>query len=51
MYTNAFECTACQCEQSTVLGVLGEVMWLRCRACGLDQSVDVDVDTLETEVR
>jgi hypothetical protein len=45
MYTNLFECTACQCEQSTILGNLGGTVWVRCRACGLDQTANVDVIT------
>lgn len=37
-----FECTACGSNEASQLGVLGNLVHLRCRSCGMQSSVTVD---------
>jgi hypothetical protein len=39
--TAGYECKVCR-GPLALLGQLGRLFWLRCIACGLDQSVDSD---------
>jgi len=32
-------CNACNSIEFQELGVLGSLLWLRCRCCGLDKSI------------
>lgn len=42
-------CPACGCEELVLLGVLGNLEHVRCRACGADSSHEVEHDNEETE--
>ena len=35
-------CPMCKSKVSTMLGMLGMLMMVRCRDCGCDYSVDID---------
>lgn len=37
-------CPVCGCpgNEDSVLGELGRLLWIRCRACGMDYHVDAD---------
>lgn len=41
---NAHACPLCDCEEVLLLGQLGFLVWLRCRACGLDYSRPMAVE-------
>lgn len=38
-------CPACNGDEVVELGVLGRRLWRRCRACGLDRSIYLALDT------
>ena len=33
-------CPICEAEEHVELGALGDILWLRCRRCGLDFHAD-----------
>lgn len=35
-------CAACGSDHLVPLGRMGSLLWLRCRACGIDQSVPAE---------
>lgn len=35
-------CPVCDCEECTLMGMLGSITWLRCRACGMTFPADAD---------
>lgn len=43
-------CTVCGEGTLVLLGRLGQLVWVRCRACGLDQAIHhLDYEELEHE--
>ena len=38
------QCPLCDCKRAVELGVLGRLLWLRCRNCGIDYHVDTADD-------
>jgi translation initiation factor 2 beta subunit (eIF-2beta)/eIF-5 len=46
-------CPRCGCPYSSLLGRLGRLFWLRCRACGWDHPIDIadlpDADTADAD--
>jgi len=47
-------CPMCNCEESVLLGQLGQSVYVRCRACGWDHTVEEEdpgmfADDLEEE--
>ncbi len=44
MTENTVACPACNCHEHQLLGQLGDLEHLRCRACGLVHHVDATED-------
>ena len=40
-------CPMCASAVLTFLGALGNLLWFRCRACGMDCSQDADQNTID----
>lgn len=46
--TQEHTCPECGSTESTALGTLGFLFWLRCRDCGMDYSIRIEL--LDREV-